>query len=397
MPEVSIGLEMSILLFAAMLGYFLAVRIGQPAVVGEILLGLIIGPSVFNLVTFDELVRIAAEFGAIVLLFTIGLECKFNEIYTKKNFLIAFFGMLVPWAGGYFLASIFGFSSIQALVIGTALTATSVAVTVDVLKQLGKIRTEAAKIIIGAAVIDDILGLLVLAITIGVSSGGLSASSISLKIFLALLFVILGTFFGVMASKYLRRLDFWSHHHKVPQITFIAALGIAFAYSAVAEFIGLSAVVGAFIAGVSLERLNIPSYKDGSRYLEIIFASIFFVSLGILINFKEAGTNYIFVFSLIIVAILTKFIGCFLTAKVLKATAKDAAVIGIGMVPRGEVASIVAVLALTRGIIQQDIYLSIIIMGLFTTIFAPVFMKKLYGAKERPAFDFGKKKEEYGL
>lgn len=389
----SIGLEMSILLFAAMLGYVLAVRIGQPAVVGEIFLGLIIGPSFFNLIHFDNLVTFAAQFGAIVLLFAIGLESKFNEIYTRKNLLIALFGIVIPWLGGFFLSRLFGFSSIQALIIGTALTATSVAVTVETLRQLGKIKTEAAKIIIGAAVIDDILGLLVLAITIGVSAGAITIPSVALKIFLALAFVIGAMVFGLFASKYLRKLDVWAVYHKVPQVTFIAALGIAFAYSALAEFIGLSAIVGAFIAGVSLERLNIHSYKEGAKYLEIIFASVFFVSLGILINIHESAVNPLFLLALIAVAVITKFAGCFLTARLLRINTKESAIIGAGMVPRGEVASIVAVIALTQGLIGQELYLAIILMGLFTTILAPILIKKIYG--ERQMFNFSQK-AEYG-
>ncbi len=390
MVDAAIGLEMSILLFAAMLGYVLAVRIGQPAVVGEILLGLLIGPSLFNLIHFDDLVRIVAEFGAIVLLFAIGLECKFNEIYTKKNFLIAFFGIVLPWLGGYGLAALFGFSGVVALLIGTALTATSVAVTVDVLRQLGKLKSEVAKIIIGAAVIDDILGLLVLGVTISVSSGSFTLQIIASKIFLAIAFVVIGTFCGILASKYLRRLDNWGAHHRIPQITFIAALAIAFLYSAVAEVVGLSAVVGAFIAGVSLERLNIPSYKEGSKYLEIIFASIFFVSLGILINIHESTVNVLFLLSLIFVAVFSKFVACFLTARFMGQNRQESAVIGVGMVPRGEVASIVAVIALTRNLINQEIYLAIILMGLVTTIITPIIIKKIYGVKKKPSFGFGK-------
>ncbi len=390
MAEAAIGLEMSILLFAAMLGYVLAVRIGQPAVVGEILLGLLIGPSFFNLIHFDDLVRIAAEFGAIVLLFAIGLECKFNEIYTKKNFLIAFFGILLPWVGGFFLALLFGFSGIVALIIGTALTATSVAVTVDVLRQLGKINTEAARIIIGAAVIDDILGLIALAVTVGVSAGSFALPSVAFKVFLAVAFVSVGTVSGILLSKYLRRLDSWGAHHRIPQITFIAALGIAFLYSALAEIIGLSAIVGAFVAGVSLERLNIPSYKEGSKYLGIIFASIFFVSLGILINVRESSVNLLFLIALISVAVLSKFVACFATSRFLGVGNRESAVIGMGMVPRGEVASIVAVIALTRNLINQEIYLAIILMGLFTTIVTPIVIKRLYGFAEKPRFSFAR-------
>ena len=170
----SIEFQMSLLLFVALAGYLLASRIAQPAVVGEILVGLIIGPSVLGLITYTDFVSSVAHLGAIVLLFVTGLEFKLHEIASPKYAVIALFGVLLPWAGGFLSAEFFGFETHKAALIGVAFTATSIAITADTLREMGKLQTEAARAIIGAAVIDDILALLALAVTQQMASGELS-------------------------------------------------------------------------------------------------------------------------------------------------------------------------------------------------------------------------------
>lgn len=376
------GLEVSIFLFAALVGYVLAVRVGQSAVVWMILIGMLLGPGFMGLVGYDGTVEVLAEIGAILLLFVIGLESDFKDIYSAKNGLIAVFGVVVPFAGGFVLSRLFGFSSLTALFVGTALTATSIAITAHVLKEMGQLGSSAAKAIIGAAVIDDVLGLLMLGITTGISKGSFSFSALGVLLVSAIIFFVIAVLLMPFISEIISRVNEWAESKGRFQITILLAMAVAFAYSAVAELIGLSAIVGAFIAGVTLENLEIKSYREGAAYLEMIFSAIFFVSLGLLIDLKDVGTgSWLFIAALIAVAVATKVVGCFFPALFAGLKPRDALIVGIGMVPRGEVAMIVALFGLTAGIISQGIYASILVMALVTTIIVPVFLRRLYAAR----------------
>ena len=375
-----IEFQMSLLLFVALLGYLLASRINQSAVIGEILVGLLIGPSVLGLITYTDFVQSIAHLGAVILLFVVGLEFKFEEIYKAKYFAIALVGVILPWLGGYLTAGYFGFGFVPSVFVGTALTATSIAITASVLKEMGRLDTLAAKAIIGAAVIDDILGLLALAFTNQIAEGSLNYWSVLLILFKAILFLVGGSLFGNMfLNRKIIEFDSTSLAKKYPEMSFIFTMMLAFLYSMVAEAIGLSAIVGAFIAGVSMGNIKLKHSKDfieGSDYLHIIFASIFFVSLGIIADLHALNMNVIiFLLVLTIVAVLTKVFGCGLTSKFFGFNSKDSAVIGFGMSPRGEVAMIVALIGLTKGVINQDVYVTLVLMSLLTTIVTPIVLR----------------------
>ena len=376
----SIEFQMSLLLFVALAGYILASRINQSVVIAEILFGIIIGPSLLGLITYTDFVRSVASLGAIILLFVVGLEFKLKDIFNIKYGIIALVGVIVPWVSGFYLAKIFGYGFGSAIFVGTALTATSIAITAHVLKEMGKLKTEAAKAIIGAAVIDDVLGLLALSFSEQLVSGAFSAESIIFIFAKALFFLILGAYIGSkFLSRLLEKVDKTEIAKKFPEIVFIYAMMIAFFYAMMAELIGLSGIVGAFIAGVSLESVIIKhgkDYREGAEYLHIIFASIFFVSLGIIINIRALTPSVIlFMAALTIVAILTKFIGCYIPAKLQGMPHKESMIIGFGMSPRGEVAMIVALIGLNQKIIGQEIYVSIVLMSLLTTILTPIVLK----------------------
>ena len=265
----------------------------------------------------------------------------------------------------------------NAIFIGTALTATSVAITANVLQEMDKLQTEAAKAIIGAAVIDDVLGLLALAISTDAVFGSLSIFSILLISIKAVVFVIIGALAGIfVVARLIERIDNTGFVGKYPEFIFIVAMMMAFFYALVAEAVGLSAIVGAFIAGVSfngirlLQSLNL---KKGAEYFQIIFSSIFFVSLGIIINIRVVTIETIlFLIFLVFVAVITKVIGCGIPAFLLGMSAKDSCIVGFGMAPRGEVAMIVGLIGLQKGIIDQGLYITIILMSLLTTLFTPL-------------------------
>jgi Kef-type K+ transport system membrane component KefB len=360
-------------------------------VVGEILLGLVVGPSFLGLITYTDFVASLATMGAIILLFVIGFEFNFRDVLNPRYLVIALFGVILPWIGGYATALLFGFPGPEAVFIGTALTATSIAITAKVLQELGRLRTPAAMAIIGAAVIDDVLSLLALSLSTEFVEGSVSAGAIALVVAKAALFLGIGGYVGV---KYLRRilehLDEKPIVRKYPELLFIFAMMVAFLYAMCAELVGLSGIVGAFIAGVSLSGVKLKysrNIQEGAEYLHVIFASIFFVSLGIIADIHALTPELaLFLGVITVVAIITKLIGCGLPARLMGMSRDDSLIVGFGMSPRGEVAMIVALIGLTAGIIGQGTYVAIVLMSLLTTIVTPIIFRGwLFRKTEPPA------------
>jgi Kef-type K+ transport system membrane component KefB len=357
--------QMSVLLFVALGGYLIAYRINQSAVVGIILAGILVGPSLLGLVTYTDFVSSLATLGAIVLLFTIGLEFEVKEIAKLKYFIIALLGVIVPWAGGYFLSKAFGYDFKAAVFIGTALTATSIAVTANVLREMGKLQTDAAKAIIGAAVVDDILALLALSLAESLVSGSIKLLPILLITAKAIGFIAIGIFVvKTPLNKMLSGLDKSKLAAKYPESIFIFAMMVAFLYSITAELVGLSAIVGAFLAGASFDAAHLKRaaiFKEGAEHLQIIFASIFFISLGVLMDLRVVTASLlVFVFALTVVAILTKVIGCGGAAKILGLDIRNSFIVGVGMVPQ---------------LITQSTYSALILMALLTTVIPPIILR----------------------
>jgi Kef-type K+ transport system membrane component KefB len=372
--------QMSLLLFVALAGYLLAYRINQSAVVGIILAGIVVGPSLLGWVTYTDFVSSLAHLGAIVLLFTIGLEFEIKDITRPSYLFIALIGVIIPALGGYYLARLFDYDFKAAIFIGTALTATSIAITANVLREMGKLQTGTAKAIIGAAVIDDILALLALSVSEGIVAGELSAINLTITLAKAVGFIVSGVFIGqIFLRKVILRLDKTKIVAKYPQSIFIFAIMIAFLYAMAADSVGLSAIVGSFLAGTSfagikLERAKL--FREGAEHLQIIFASIFFISLGVIMDLHVITVNVlVFILALTGVALLTKAIGCGIPAKLSGMSFKDSLITGIGMIPRGEVAMIVALIGLNQNLITQETYAALILMSLLTTIIPPLVLR----------------------
>ena len=356
--------------------------IKQPVSICLIIAGIIIGPSVFSVVNYSN-VSVLAQIGGIILLFLVGIESNFREIYTKKAFKVALAGVIVPIILGYAVAIMFGLNTVSALFIAAALSATSIGITAAVLKEMGKLSTETGKLIIGAAVMDDILSLLVLSVVASLPTG-FEIFSVAATAIKAIVFVVVSIFIG---DKLLVRLvDFFDYHvigvHS-PKTTFMLAMALAFAYSFIAEWIGLSAIVGAFLAGISLARSrNVKLFYAGTEYLEAIFTSIFFVSLGIIVSISDAISVWPLIIVLTFVAVATKVIGCGYTAKKLGFSWKDSKIVGVGMMPRGEVALIIGLYGITLGVITNAIYSAIVFMAFLTTILTPFILNKLYSEEK---------------
>lgn len=376
----SVEFQMSVLLFVALSGYLLASLIRQPSVVGQILAGIVIGPSVVGLITYTDFVSSLGHLGAAFLLFTIGLEFKVKELLQLRYAVIGLFGVLVPWICGFGLALLFDFEPGRASLIGVALSATSIAITADTLRELGKLNSAAAKAIIGAAVIDDVLALLALSISLEASSGTLSLPDVGLMLGKAIAFLTLGIY---LSQRYIRhwitKLDDTAFAQRYTEAVFVLAMMLAFAYAIAAELIGLSTIVGAFIAGVSLEGVHLKhsrNFHEGAEYLRIVFGAIFFVSLGILVDLSAfTADSLIFLLALTAVAIASKLVGCGLPARLMGMSRIDSIAVGVGMAPRGEIAMVVALLALNSGAIDQPAYIAMVLMSLLTAVFAPLVLR----------------------
>ncbi|MGB5440045.1 MAG: cation:proton antiporter [Gammaproteobacteria bacterium] len=376
----SIEFQMSLLLAVALGGHLLSGLVRQPAVVGQILAGLIVGPSLLGLITYTSFVANIAHLGAIVLLFVVGLEFRARELAAVRPFVIALAGVVLPWFAGYLVALAFGFESARAMLIGVALSATSIAITADALRELGRLQSPEARLVIGAAVIDDVLALMALSLTDQLGNGVVEPLAIVLMIVKAVVFIGAGAWLGQkLLYRVAMKIDASALAERSPEFIFIMGLMTAFVYALVAEGIGLSAIVGAFVAGVVFEGIHVSkssSVHIGAEYVRAAFGATFFVSLGVLADLRSLGMEtLIFASVLTLAALLSKFVGCGLSARLTGMTNRESMIIGVGMAPRGEVAMVIALLALNRGVIEQPAYVALVLMSLVTTLVVPVLLR----------------------
>lgn len=375
--ETTIEFQMSLLLFVALTGYLVASRINQSAVVGEILVGLVVGPSFLALITYTDFVRSLAALGAVILLFVIGLEFDLKDLLDRRYIVIGLFGVAVPWIGGFGLAEAMGYPFGSSVFVGTAMTATSIAITANVLKEMGQLNSAAARAVIGTAVIDDVLSLIALSVSIDVVSGTFTPLGVATTVFKDLAFIVVAGAVGIkVVAPLLERVDRTPFARRYPEFVFITAMAAAFFFAMGAEFVGISAIIGAFIAGISFKGVDLVhsrDLKEGAEYLHIIFASIFFVSLGILVDINALTPDIVlFLIALTVMAVVTKLIGCGIPARLQGVNTRNSLIIGFGMVPRGEVAMIVALIGLNQGLIDQGVYVAIVMMSLLTTVITPI-------------------------
>jgi Kef-type K+ transport system membrane component KefB len=387
----------------ATLSHFTIKRFRQPTIVGEIALGILLGQSVlgsyFNVYLFDQtLVATFASLGAIFLLFLIGLESDFRSIYTRNNVLVASGGVVLPLVIGfvtaYFLVpSVDGVGTngtqfTMALFVGATLTATSTAIAASVLLDLGLMREPVAQTIMGAAVVDDILSLIVLSIVVGTTHGQINPVSIAVLLGTALAFLAIGMAVGLyFFRKVIVRIQVEGMKLGLKHGGFIIAMAVTFLYAFISEVIGLSAVVGAFLAGSLFSTTPLrDDFTEGAGYLGAVFTPIFFISLGLQADLPLAGSSsslLIFGAVLTVVAILTKVVGCGFPARLLRMTRHESESVGWGMTPRGEVGLIVALSALTAGVISESLFsMIVVVMVIVSVLPAPLFKRALAAVDE---------------
>ena len=354
-------------------------RLKQPAVVGEILAGVIIGPSLLAWVRPSDLLSILAEIGVIFLLFTVGLETKPQAIFRvgKRAVLVAVLGVVLPFVAGYFIAQAWVGSFAEAMFIGAAMVATSVGITARVLGSMGLLDTETARIILGAAVIDDILGLIILSLVSAVSQGSVSYTGLIKTAAAAVLFT---AFVALVGSKIMTGLAPAIERLRLSKPFFNLGLILCLGLSVASIYVGVAAIIGAFLAGMALAEATEDNHKMHRLTSGIteFLVPFFLVNIGMQLQLEVFREMSVVVLAIVITiaAVITKFVGCGLGAWGMRR--REMAQIGVGMVPRGEVGIVVAQIGLGLGVIQGHFFASVLFMAVATTLIAPPLIKLFY-------------------
>ena len=358
-------------------------RIGQTAVLGELLAGVVIGPGGLGLVQESEVIHALAELGVLILLFEVGLESDLGGLLRAgpQATLVAAVGVALPFAAGFGVMQALGHPPLLAVFVGATLTATSVGITARVLADLGRLQDGAAAVVLGAAVVDDILGLIILAVVTGVAqTGGVSAGSIALLAAKALVFLVVAL---VLGRRLAPGLIGWIGRLQARGTLIVYSLVFAMALAALADRIGLATIIGAFAAGLVLATTERRAHiEERVKPVADLLVPVFFVTIGMkvepaLLNpfGEEAGLGMALL--LTVVAIVSKLAtGLAVYRKTVRRW-----VVGVGMVPRGEVGLIFAGAGLAAGVIDGGLYSALVVAVMLTTFVAPPWLKVLYGAK----------------
>lgn len=383
METLDILRTLAIILVAAKVCGLIIRKLKGPQVVGEIIAGLIVGPCIFNFVQYTDFIAGMAEIGVILLMFAAGLGTDLKELIKTGfvSFIVAVAGVVVSIVGGAAVYLAFGFGEpgtqmLEAVFIGTILAATSVSITVQALKEMGHLKGKVATTILSAAIIDDVIGIVLLTIVIGFKDPSVEPTSVCINI---VLFFILAFIVGFALYFLFKWLDKrWPHSRRIP--IFGLVLCFACAYCA-DKFFGIADITGAYVAGIILCNIKDSNYierkMDVSSYM--IFGPVFFASIGLQTSFDNFDLSMLwFSIALVAVALLTKVIGCGGTARLCRFNTPDSLKIGIGMMNRGEVGLIVAKKGLDMGIISAEFFTPIIILIIVSSLVTPILLKLVY-------------------
>ena len=374
--------QIALILLSTKLAGDLSVRLGQPSVLGKLIVGIVIGPAVFGWIENSELLTQLSNVGVILLMFMAGLETDLEELNANRNssLAVALGGIILPFVGGYISGLVMGMEQGNAVFLGLLLCATSVSISVQTLRDLGKMKTRESTTMLGAAVFDDILVVILLAFAMSfLGTDDVNLTMVILKKVVFFASIILIGWKGVPAIMR------WLSPLRVSESIVSAALIICFSFAYFGELLGIAGIIGAFAAGIAISQTN---YKhEVEKKVEPIayamFVPVFFVSIGMNITFDGIGNQIWFILALTVIAVLTKLIGCGFGARMTGFDAKSSAIIGAGMVSRGEVALIIAGTGLSSGLLAQDYFTAIVIVVILTTMITPPMLKYTFGAKDK--------------
>jgi Kef-type K+ transport system membrane component KefB len=360
-------------------------RLRQPAVAGEILAGVLIGPACLNWARPDELTAALAECGVMFLLFGVGLETKPSALLKvgPAAALVAILGVVVPFGAGWGLLRAIGEPQIEALFVGAALVATSVGITARVLSGMRLLGAPAARIILGAAIIDDVLGLLVLAGVASLARGTADWTELGSTAAIAIGFVLFVTFF---AAPLVTRVAPQAQRLRVGNAPFAVAIIFCLGLALGAAALGVAAIIGAFLAGLALAEAteHDHSLHEQVRGVTEFLTPFFLVNIGMQLQldvFRDSAVLWLALW-ITLAAVATKFIGC--GAGAFQLGWRRAMQVGVGMVPRGEVGIVVAQLGLSLGVISERIFAVVLFMAVATTMIAPPLIRPLFASEMKP-------------
>ncbi len=382
-PVAEALVDLFIVLLAAKIGDEIFKRIKQPTIIGEILAGVIVGPAVFGLVDVTEVLEVFAELGVVFLLFWVGLETRITDLREVGSSAVrtGVLGVVLPFAGGFGLGVALGESTSTSAFLGAALVATSVGITSAVLIELGALTSRAGRTIIGAAIVDDILAMLILAVAVGLAAGGTNVVGLAVVVVLALSFV---AFFALGGTAVMRRWPGLLAAPKFSESPLLPAVILCLGLAALAAEIGLAAIIGAFLAGMMVAETKEQHPVEAEvAPLYAFFPPFFFVVIGMQLDLgalAQPGTILLLV-GVTALAAATKFVGAWLGARSLGKA--EAAFVGVGMVPRGEVGIIVAGIGEASGVIGDRVFAIVVGMSVLTTLLVPPVLRVL--AKRLPA------------
>ena len=378
-----------IIVFAKAFG-LLARKLKAPQVVGEIIAGLLIGPSILGIVQINDFITQMAEIGVILLMFSAGLETNLKDLMKTgpKALAIACAGVFVPLVGGTLLYfAFYGPAAwgdekfFTAVFIGVIMTATSVSITVQSLKEMGKLQGEIGTTILSAAIIDDVIGIIVLTFVIGFKNPESNPGRVVIS---TILFFVLAIGVGFGIYKLFKLLDFkYPHTQRIP----ILGLAICFIFAFCAEkFFGIADITGAYVAGIILCSIKDHDYIDSKVEINsyMLFGPVFFASIGLKTEINHVnGQIILFSIGFVVVALVCKIVGCGLMAKVLKHNWSDSLKIGVGMMTRGEVALIVTQKGLAVGMIDSVYFTAVILLIIVSSVSTPIILKLLYSMDDK--------------
>jgi Kef-type K+ transport system membrane component KefB len=384
-------ISLGVLVFAAKVFAELFSRLRLPMVLGELVAGIIVGPFALGglplvngkpLVILDETIRHIGEISAVIILFVAGLEITPREFLRggAASFIVGSVGVIVPFFVGYYIVNLFGLTGLQSILIATALTATSIAISIQVLSELGKMQTKEAKLILGAAIVDDILAIAVLSVVTTMVQTGNTSPAIFDIIFLIVkilaLFAALLVGAVIVVPRILHVERIWKSEGSIEGITTAAFFGAA----GIAAFVGLSPIVGSFAVGMAVTSTKvIKRIEEYVSKLEIIFAPLFFAIIGAQVDLRGINLYVLYLSGLIIaIAVVTKLVGCGIPSLLFLKNKSKSMKVGIGMISRGEIGLIVAGIGVSTGVLAANIYTSIIIMVTVTTLITPIWLKIAY-------------------
>ena len=350
-------------------------RLGQPGIVGEILAGALVGPSVLGWISPNETLKALSDLGVMFLLFGVGLEVKASELLKVggKATLVATIGVIVPFFAGWGILAAWGAPQIESIFVGAAMVATSVGITASVLSARRLLHEVASQVILAAAVIDDVLGLIVLAVVSSVARGRVNLWEIALVASLATVFTVVMAVWGTSAVK--RVLPIFGSRARADEAEFHIALVFLFAMALLAQYTGVAAIVGAFLAGLALSDSSDARMRTLTRGVSELLVPFFLAGIGLHLNFGVFRSRSTIALALVILAaaVVTKLVGCGLGA--ISLGWQNVLKIGLGMVPRGEVGMVVAQIGLSMAVISTEVYSVVVFMAVATTLLTPLLLK----------------------